>query len=264
MFGKLLKPGPRYSWKKVILILTLSSCCLSGGATATYLFYLYTRHLHATNEASVIQAVVQSAAQYAPLQTTYLAEVLELSQDRPVNLSQFDLQQTHERLVATYFIREALIKKIKPDIIYLEYELRKPIAFLGDYTNTALDQEGMFFPYLPFYPPRNLPQVYLGVKAPPNPWGEKMEAKQITLVSNILKRFDVGAIQRIDLSQSEAPSAGTRQIVLVLKRGTILRFTPKNYTQELTNYFMLAKQMTEKALVIDLRNPEMAYINYGK
>jgi len=264
MLGKFLRPGPRYSWKKVILIVTLSCCCVSGGATAAYLFHLYTKHLHATNEASVIQAVLQSAAQYAPLQTTYLAEVLELSQDRPVNLSQFDLEAGHERLMATQVIREALIKKIKPNILYLDYKLRKPIALLGDYTNTVLDQEGRFFPYLPFYPPRNLPQVYLGGKAPPNPWGEKMEAQQIALVIDLLKRFDVGALQRIDLSQSEAPSSGTRQLVLVLDGGMILRLTPKDYAQELTNYFILAEQMREKALVIDFRNPEVAYINYGK
>jgi len=185
MFGRLLKPGPRYSWKKVALIVTLSCCCISGGATAAYIFYRYTKHLQATNEASVIQALMQSAAQYAPLQTTYLAEVLELSQDRSVNLSQFDLEEAHERLMATRVIREAHIKKIKPALIYLDYALRKPIALLGDYTNTALDQEGILFPYLPFYPPRHLPEVYLGGKAPPNPWEEKLEEKQLSHLKTV-------------------------------------------------------------------------------
>lgn len=244
-----------------MLIIALSSCCVSGGGTTAYLFYLYTKHLHVTNEDSVIQAVVQTAAQYAPLQTAYLSEILELSQDRPVNFSQFDLEEANERLMATQIIREALIKKIKPNILYVDYDVRKPIAYLSDYTNTALDQEGVLFPYLPFYPPRNLPQVYLGAKAPPNPWGERLESKQLALVSDILRRFQVGAIERIDLSQSEALSAGTRQIVLVLKGDVILRLTPKNYAQELTNYHMLALQMKEKACVIDLRNPEVAYIN---
>lgn len=259
-----MKPGPRYSWKKVVLILTLSCFSISGGATATYLFYFYVKRLQATDETSVIQAVVQTAGEYAPLQTTYLAEILELSQDRPANLSQFDLGKAKSRLLASHVIRKALIKKIKPNTLYLNYEVRKPIAFLGDYTNTAFDQEGFFFPYLPFYAPRLLPEVYIGVEAPPNPWGEKMNPKQIEIVRSLLNRFEPGVLKRIDLSQWEAPTAGKRQIVLVLEKEVILRLTPKKYAQELTNYFILADQMTKKAEVIDFRNESVAYIKYGE
>ncbi len=262
MFGKLLKPGPRYSWKRVALTVTLSCCCLSGGASGLYLFSRYVTHLHVTNETSVIQAVVQTAGEYAPLQTTYLAEVLELSHDKPANFSAFDLEKGCERLLASQVIREALIKKIKPDTLYVEYAMRTPIAFLGDYTNTALDEGGALFPYLPFYPPRHLPELYLGGEAPPNPWGETIGEEQARLVSDILDRFEVGALERIDLSQSHAPSAGQRQIVLVLKGGTILRLTSKNYPQELAHYFILAEQLSQEASVIDFRNPEVAYITY--
>ncbi len=265
MFGRLLKPGPKYSWKRVFFTVALSTFCLSGGATAIYLFYRYTDHLHTTNETSVIYAVVQTAAQYAPLQTSYLSEVLELSDDHPVNFSRFNLDEAHERLMATHMIREALIKKIKPGILYVDYQIRQPIAYLADYTNTAIDEEGTLFPYLPFHPPRHLPQVYLGAHAPPNPWGERMHPKQLAFVSAILERFDPGRVERIDLSQSEALSAGTRQIVLVLKNGPIVRLTPKKYAQELTHYHILAMQIqTGKGSIIDFRNPEVAYITYGK
>ncbi len=263
MLGKLLKPGPKYSWKKVILIVALSCCCISGGASAAYFFYLYAQHLHATNEASVIEAVVQTAGHYAPLQTAYLSEVLELARDRPVNFSRFDLDEAYERLMATHVIREALIKKIKPNILYVDYGMRDPAAYLGDYTNTALDREGVLFPYLPFYPPRRLPEIYLGAHAPPNPWGERLKEKSLALIQDMLGYFEPGEIKRIDLSQSEAPSAGTRQIILVLKNGLILRLTPKNYAKEVEHYRILKTQIPMgKGCVIDFRNPEVAYISY--
>lgn len=263
MFSKLLKPGPKYSWKKVLFIVVLSSCCLSGGTTATYLFLRYIQLLHATNEASVIQIIVQTSTQYAPLQTAYLSEVLELSQERPTNFSRFDLDEAKERLMATHVIQEARMKKIKPNMLYIDYDMRQPIAYLGDYTNTALDGEGVFFPYEPFYPPRRLPQIYLGSEAPPNPWGKQLDKNQLDLVCAILSRFDVGVIERIDLSQSASSSAGRRQIVLVLQNGTILRLTPKNYAQELTNYHILAAQVSiDKGCVMDFRNPQVAYIRH--
>ncbi len=227
-----------------------------GGA---YITYLSTKHVQATHATSMIEAVVQTAAAYAPLQTTYFAEVLELSQDRPANFAHFDLDEAYERLMATQVIRKALIKKIKPNILYIDYALRKPIAFLGDYTNTAIDADGNLFPYLPFYSPRLLPYVYVGEKAPPNPWGERVEVRS---VNAILSRFEPGEVEQIDLAQSEAESGGKRQIVVILKEGTILRLTPKNYAQELTNYFMLAEQLTKSPRVIDFRNPEVAYIKY--
>ncbi|MCC5831433.1 MAG: hypothetical protein JJU12_00115 [Chlamydiales bacterium] len=265
MFRRLLKPGPKYSWKKVFLVLALSCCGISGGTAAGYFFYRYTCRLHEADEASVIEAIVQTAALYAPLQTAYLSEVLDLSGDRPSNFSRFDLKEAYERLVATYIIREACIKKIKPNILYLEYEAREPIAYLGDYTNTAIDGEGALFPYLPFYPPRRLPEVYLGAYAPPNPWGEKLEGESLAFVHAILRGFQPGSVERIDLSQSKAASAGTRQIVVVLKKGPILRLTPKNYAQELEYYHILAAQISlDGGCVLDFRNPEVAYIFYGK
>ncbi|MCH9627426.1 MAG: hypothetical protein S4CHLAM2_10660 [Chlamydiales bacterium] len=259
---KFLNPGPRYSWKKVVLLIALSTFCLTGGTVGAYLFYRYTQHLHATNASSVVQAVVQATADYTPLQTAYLAEVLELSQDKPVYLSQFEIDEAHERLKATHLIRHALIKKIKPNILYIEYDVRKPLAFLGDYSNTIMDEEGVFVPYLPFYSPRLLPEIYLGAQAPPNPWGESMESKYVEWAHAILARFESGVLKRIDFSQCESPSSGTRQIVLTLEEGTLLRLTPKNYAQELTYYFMILDRMAERvrSSVIDLRNPEVAYI----
>lgn len=264
MLRKLLRAGPRYHWKKVVLIVVFSSICFSGGTAAALLFYCYVKHLHATNDTSVIQAVIQTSGQYAPLQTTYLAEVLELSRDKPINLSQLDLKAAHERLLATHVIQEALLKKIKPNYLYIDYQIRQPVAFLGDYTNTALDREGKFFPFLPFYSPRKLPEVYLGTSAHSNPWGANLEPKQLCLAIDILGHFKEGEVKRLDLSQIEDPSAGRRQIVVVLEKGLILRLSLKNYPQELTYYFMLDGQMIEKASVIDLRNPQVAYISYGK
>lgn len=258
-----LQPGPRYTWKKVVLILFLSCCVISGSATVGYIFYRYATHWQMTNEACLIQALVQTTSYHNPLQTTYLAEVLELSSDTPQYLSTFDIEEGNVRLLATQIIKKAHLKKIKPNILYVEYSLREPIAFLEDYTNTAIDLQGTFFPFTPFYSPSYLPKIYLGEHAPPDPWGESMKTEHIELVTKILQKIEPSQVERIDLSQIEADSAGKRELVVILKGGSILRLTPKNYIQELTNYSILEQNLLQdkaNQYIVDLRIPEVAYL----
>lgn len=257
MFRKLLSSGPRYSWKKVVLIVCVSSTCVSGVWSGLYTYNAY-RNSHAT---SVIEAVVHTGRQ---LPTTYLAEVLELSRDHPTQLHTFDLKAAKQRLLATHVLEDVALKKIKPDKLFIDYTLRTPIAYLADYTNTALGQHGALFPAQPVYTPRTLPKVYLGGLAPPQPWGAALADEQMRTVQTILEAFGPQKLQQIDLSQSRDPSAGARQIVLTLEEGRLLRLNPKNVSTQLAHYFMLEANMPESVSVIDLRTPELAFIQYDK
>lgn len=246
-----LKPGPNYSWKKVLLILSLSTACISGGAGVSLLFF---RYAQAKKGSVPIHALVQNGA----LPTSFLAEVLSLSQDQPTLFAKFDVKKGSELLMKSHLFKEVRLKKIKPDILYVDYRIREPIAYLGDQTNTAIDKEGYLFPYLPFSLPKVLPLINLT----PHSWGECIESKWMDLICDLLNRFEPGEIERIDLSLCSSPSAGKRQLVLTLKGGKLLRLTPKNYIQELKSYFILDEQLTEKPTVIDFRNPSVAYISY--
>jgi cell division septal protein FtsQ len=261
-----LFPGPKYSWKKVILVWTLSTLAVLGGAAASYLVYHYAKQGHLANDTTTIGAIVQTTSQTGlgipPLQSGYLAQVLGLGADCPTKFNQFDLEEAKKRLQGTHFLKEVALKKVKPDLLFLHYTLRVPFSFFGDYTNTAIDQEGVLFPYAPFYPPRHLPRIYLGKKGGHNPWGEKIQQEHLALIHSLFATLGSGRIEQIDLSQVEAKSAGKRELIVRLKKGGILRLPPKNYLEALANYAVLKRTFLKESdtAIVDLRIPEVAYI----
>ena len=46
---------------------------------------------------------------------------------------------------------------MKPDLLFIRYTARVPFAVSGDLSNTALDEEGVFFPYMPLYTSKRTP-----------------------------------------------------------------------------------------------------------
>lgn len=260
----LLEPGPLYSVKKVIFIVLLSLATVLSIVVATHFFYTYVKKTRATHKKYVICGIIQ-AAPSASLPTVYLEQVLDLSIDKPVNLSEFNLEEAHKRLLSTHIISEAVVKKYKPNIIYLEYTLREPMAFLGDYSNTALDKEGFFFPYAPFYLPNSLPTIYVGEGAAEAPWGSKMEEGLNDLLADLLSHLEDKPIERIDLSRAFSPSIGRREIVIIFKEGNRIRLTPERYRNELHDFYLLEKEiLTDKSSgwTVDLRIPEIAFLQF--
>lgn len=80
--------------------------------------------------------------QSGPLECALLAEVLGLCVDQsyPINL-----QEARQKLLDTYTIEEAQVSKAGPHLLSIDYRLRKPLAIVGDFTNTAIDETGLFF-----------------------------------------------------------------------------------------------------------------------
>src|ERR1700722_3735336 len=234
--------GPKYSWKKVALVLILSSLAAFSFAWMGYALYLYVQRLQRTQAGSLIQAIIQTSEQYTHLQTAYLAEVLDLSADRPVASHHFDLEEAKRKLLASIIIKDVRLKKVKHDLLFIQYSTRIPIALLENYTNTAIDEEGVLFPYSPFYSPRSLPYIYLG-SPPSQPWGEKINKKILLLMQTLFSSLGTEKIKRIDLSFADSGSSGRRELVILLKCGTILRLTPKNCVQQLSNYTTLQKTL---------------------
>ena len=263
--------GPQYSWKKATLIITLSSTLVISLTLCGYLACSKVQGLQVKRVADALQAIVQTGSQsggplsrkFSSLPTGFLAEALDLSTDSPIFLSHFDLEMAQERLLSTHIIENVRLKKLKPNLLFVDYILREPWAYLEDYTNTVLDAKGFFFPLIPFYSPRSLPGIYLGELAPPNLWGGQMFREQLSLAQRVSNVLPWDTIERMDLSQAWAPSSGKREIVITLKGGTILRLTPKNCVQQLGYYSILKRShwnREDQRMIIDLRIPEVAYI----
>lgn len=252
---------------------TLATLALSvGGYT---LWHRWQMH-RLSDEQYKIAAIVQTGPEREALQTAFLAELLHLSVDQSTPLFSFDVKRAEQMLLDCPLISAAAIKRVPPGTLYIDYTIRKPIARLADYQNCGLDKEGCFFPVTPFYSPKNLPEIYLGL--PPfdvfdsqhgrigGVWQIQPQDKYLLLALDILQMLretpwrEGMRLKRIDVSNAFASSAGRREIVLltedelVIRENEletvcvfpkILRLPSKDYAQQLSNFLTLRRTMLE-------------------
>lgn len=257
--------------------------------------WMYLQHLkekRTADEQFSIVAIVQTTPDKESLQTVYLAELLELSIDRRTNLYLFDTESARQKLLACPVIKSALVKKVRPGTVFIDYSLRRPIAYIGDFMNMAADSEGAFFPVTPFFTPKKLPEFILGINQ------AVCDKKKFNLAMNVLMHFTRKqdpvnvTIQRIDVSHAFDEHYGRREIVVALEElletdsgghavlylyPRLLRLNAENYEDALVNYLKLQPYLREKQTrplggsssdsmikmepaIIDLRLPSLAYI----
>ncbi|MBF8263164.1 MAG: Uncharacterized protein HW387_829 [Parachlamydiales bacterium] len=257
--------------------------CLVGSTLATlslslsgYLLCSKWKQHRLSDERSRVVAIVQTGPEREALKTAVLASILGLSADCPVSLYAIDETRAEKILLACPLISEAKVKRAPPGTLYIDYTVRKPIAYLADYQNTGLDREGYVFPIAPFYSPKNLPEIYLGLPpfgAPADgqgrsggEWQKSLQNKHLQLAFEILHVLDDAPwregmrLKRIDVSNAFASSAGLREIVLftedeltfrendreiVCQFPKILRLPLKEYTQQLGNFLSLRRTMLD-------------------
>lgn len=284
-----------WSMRKALFCLIGSTCLtftLSMGA-----YWLWQKHSKERlySEKYRITSIIQTGPEKEALKTTYLAELLDLSFDHPTQLYALNIKTAEKKLLASPLIASAKIKRLAPATLYIDYEVRKPIAWVADYKNTAVDAQGFLFPMAPFFSPKQLPEIYLGTLEV----SSQVKGPHFQLALDILKALDDTPwkkglrIQRIDVSNAFSPSLGSREIVLFTeeelvlpkKEGDkelvftfpkILRLSPKDYSQQLSNFFTLRKSMMEDyrrqlssmnveggryaPRIIDLRIPQLAFV----
>ena len=223
---------------------------------------LYHRE-HSQTAPTYVCRIVQTGPQKEALKTTYLAELMRISADRPITAASFDPAFAKKRLLACPLIKEAKVKIRAPDTVYVDYTVRQPIAWLYDFDNIALDEEGYPFPVSPFFSPKRLPEVYLGIRN--FYWGRPLKERNAELALTILQLLNRLSLQvkRLDVSKAFLPSLGRREVVLILEEQGFtkaLRLTPKNFAQELGNYLELRPKLPATPQIIDLRIPQLAFI----
>lgn len=215
--------------RKAWLIILLSILLVSGLASASMAYYRYIQNKRLSDPKFRIVAIAQMSGDGEVLKTGYLAELLGLSVDRPVSLLSFPAKKAETLLRQNPLMTNVHISKIKPGTLLVEYQLRKPIAFLGDYTNTAIDSEGYLFPFHPFYTPKKLPEIVLGAMVGEeigeldHPWGYQVKGHRARLALEIYRTMasqfadEPISIRRIDVSKAHALSYGQRQLVVMLE-----------------------------------------------
>jgi hypothetical protein len=270
------KPSPRLPLTHALGWIVGSMLFVNGIAYMSVKKALSMRY-RSQEEDKLVRSIVQTGPQKEALKTEYLAEILSISADFPQNVAVFDSEKAREKLLSSPLISQATVSVIKPNILYIDYTVRQPVAFLADFENVAIDREGYPFPFAPFFSPKNLPEVYLGLSAfgkmsedPDKPfvqWGHCLKGKYFDLALEILsyvtdpKVFDDFNVSWIDVSQAFSSSCGTREIILTTqdilyqKEGKeenkycfprVLRLSTKQYAQELGNYLKLRGQILEE------------------
>lgn len=271
-----LKRTDKLPIRKALYWILFSTLLISGTAGFGIFYYQHIRSLRAQDSKYNIVAIVQTTTSKQLLKTAYFTELLNLSVDRPGNLYRFSAKEATRKLLDSPLIKSAQVKKIKPGMLHIDYLPREPIAFLIDYTNTAIDDEAYPFPFHPFFTPKRLPEIYLGLSTINseeqtlvewNGWGIPIAGIRIKLALTILNEIAVikhqtrthanWHVQRIDVSNAYAPSYGHRQIVLVIEEyldreikgqptlfifPRILRLNTANYKASLENYFAMREK----------------------
>jgi len=263
---------PKWPLKKAMIVLTgsvLATCVLSF---AGYSVFAGWKNRRFVSDRYKITAIIQTGPDKEALRSVYLSELLDLSVDAPKNLYSLDLKKAELALLSSPLIAKAKVKRMPPNTIYVDYEVRKPIAWLSDYRNTAIDQEGYLFPVAPFLTPKEMPEIYLGLPSfgkaedpfgrAGGSWRAPVQNKHLKLAFDLLQTFEGSPwkeglrIKRIDVSNAFCPTLGRREIVLfteeeiLLKELSfvfpkILRLAPRDSAQQLQNFFALRRTMIE-------------------
>ena len=218
--------------------------------------------------------IAQTGPQKEALSTDALASFLGISQGKGFFFADFDLTQSQERLLAYPIIEKVNLAKEKEGILLVDYTLRTPIAFLGDFSNLALDRGGHIFPFFPFFTPKELPSFYLGLthisqNDPNTQSAARLKGHKIQLafaLFDVLEatfpcRFPI--VVSIDVSKAYQPFLGQREIIVTLKtkekKVHYLRLTPERYLDEIQRYESIQEQW-QGNLTFDLRIDQLALI----
>jgi hypothetical protein len=246
----------------------LSVVLLSGSSFFLLHYYKHFLIERRNNPSYRIETIIQTGDKKEALKTVYLAELMDLSSDKPSNYYTFDPHGAEKKLLQSPLVKTAFVKKIKPNTVYVDYTVREPIAWLGDYENILIDEEGRIFPAFPFLSPKTLPKIYLNFSDEEETidlsFGNPLKDKYTLLALRLMKEFTQPSLREkfrlisLDVSKAFAPSLGKREIVVEMeeewafsegeKRSLLifpkyLRFSPNNYSKQMGNFLSLQKKM---------------------
>lgn len=233
---------------------------------------------------SVIRTIVQSSPEKNTLQTDFFAELLSLSQDSSIVSKKFDIEKAN-RLVKSFPIMKECNIHLDRDTLYIDYELRQPIAYLGNFCNVAIDKEGVLFPISPFFSIKRLPLIYIHdseLADIDNLWGHQMTSESMKTALDIINHtLEVGfqekfLVRQIDVSSLSLDAYAKREIILIVELmeshtskylpaySHILRLNPKKPLRGIDQYLILKKELVSTNLIskriFDLRLPDLAFI----
>lgn len=279
------------SKKQAFFFLFFSTLIISGIPTLCYQSITHFLKERKKSPKYFIEKIVQTGPTKKALPTKYLAEWLDLSIDDPVNLYAVSVEEKQKALEKSPLIEKASLKKFPPNTLYVDYTVRKPIAKVADFENMAMDKKGYLFPFYPYFPAKNLPEIYFGIESfsqSPSKkkrvfWNEAMSFPEAKMAQKILTLIEEQplpfSIKKIDLSRAFLERLGKREVIfqieerVPIQKGNkgykwgifpkILRLSPKNIHKQLGNFLVLREKMLidyqEQLKNLSLPNKEQVF-----
>lgn len=205
----------------------------------------------------------------------FLAEALDLSQDRPTAWDAFSTREAEKKLMRYPFFEKVSVRKIEPNAVLVDYVLRTPVAKVADFSGQAIDNQGVMFPLEPYYSPKKLPAIRFG--------GVPRESKTAFFLLELLQQVErPPRLLLIDLAEQESSSLGARKIVVVMEellyegahvvyQPILLQLPADEPLEGIERWKRVRGVVLEqidkggqggkhKGVVVDLRQPHLAYL----
>lgn len=265
----------RYPWSAVIRLWVLSCAVTLAVGSAGWMVWQQILTMRAEDPAYQLAAIIQTGPEVEVLPTGYLEELLGLSQDHPINLYRLPLASLKARLLASPCIAHAEVTRVPPKALRICYEARQPVAICADLQNALLDTEGVLLPYQPYFRPRRLPKVFLGIipsqsrNLSSEIWGKRIPQQLAHLANQILthRLWQHADLQWLDLAHGLDENLSAREIIAKcrlphLATPTWIRLASSHWQEGLSELRSLSEQpeMLKGIGTIDLRMPKMAIL----
>jgi len=266
-----MSPTNKLPISQAILYIVFSVFIFSGMPSLIWTHQYYKKKERKQNSRYTISFLEQTGPIKEAVKSEHLEELLKLSSNCPQNLFAYDLKEGENLLLNSQVIKEAKLSADFPNTLIINYIARKPMAFLSDYENVVIDDEGALFPLSPYYTPKVLPKVYMGIQIEPFAYGIIEDEKWIIAKEILIyfKRLNVKGLRvhKIDVSKIRADSMGKREVILTLydklgKKEYIryLRLTKDGYIDEIEHFMSLKQMSLADDLIVDLRLLPNAYL----
>ncbi len=201
--------------------LLISLALISGIPWSVYFGFEYLKSKQENDPKYTILALVCKCRSPLSLPNALFSEYLGLSVDKPTNLYKFPLKKGEEHLNNLHVFKNVELKRIPPSTLLVEYELRRPLFLMAGLSNTAIDEEGVVFPYYPFFSPKKLPEIRLSSQVK---WGDKVDMSEVLPILKKMKELDL-PLKGLDLSHTASDSLGEREMVLKIGK-SFVRLNP--------------------------------------
>lgn len=188
----------------------------------------------------------------------FLGKIQALSPDKNNVYSDtvFLQNQLKKQLLENNIFHSLRIKISKHNqTITIKYQLRTPVAYLGNLSNTFIDDQGTTFPATPFFLPQKLPTIFSKSFSPTE---KRIDEKEILLMKKIL-HYEL-PITVIDFSKLSYPAS---EIVITLCNQDIIRVSTNNFEETLKYYQFLKnsfyKNSEKERIIFDFRIKGLAF-----